>query len=522
MAGFIDDIIVFSSDLDQHMKDIDLIFDRLRKANLKAKPTKCRFGTNSVKYLGHILSSEGILPNPEKIKVIVDFPVPQTPKQVRSFLGIANYYRRFIDKYSTISAPLTALLRKDAEFKWTEECSEAFEKLKIILTSPPVLVFPDLNKDFVVTTDASNKAIGYILSQSDDEGKEHPICYGGRSLRGAEYNYGIPQLECLAAVEAVSAFHPYLANRPFKLITDHQALKYMVNFKHKNARLCRWALALQGYTYTIEYKKGAANTNADGLSRRPYTDSQGISPPSNTMMEELLEGEVLTCSPVIKQPSKREQMQLAIEYQEPENELEARVSALTPEVMDLTSIPTAQQECSDFQHIYAYLHNGTLPESEQQARKTVIESEQYVLGGSILYHLFYPRSKGAPKAERMIKQLAVPKIHRLSILAQYHDGLLGGGHQGQDRTFHAIKQKYYWPGMYSNVCNYVKGCDPCQFAKRYHGFHPAPLQSMPIVNRFDRWHIDFIGPLQESPDGFKYILLITDSFSRWPEAFPTK
>ena len=164
------------------MKDLDLIFDRLRKDNLKAKPTKCRFGTNSVKYLGLILSSEGILPNPEKTKVIVDFPVPQTPKQVRSFLGIANYYRRFIDKYSTISAPLTALLRKDAEFKWTEECSEAFEKLKIILTSPPVLVFPDLNKDFVVTTDASNKAIGYILSQSDDEGKEHPICYGGRSL----------------------------------------------------------------------------------------------------------------------------------------------------------------------------------------------------------------------------------------------------------------------------------------------------------------------------------------------------
>ena len=524
MVGFIDDIICFSPNVDQHMKDLQEIFHRLRQANLKAKPSKCIFATNSVKYLGHILSSKGVLPNPEKTKVIADFPVPKTRKQVRSFLGIANYYRRFIDRYSTISAPLTSLLKKDTDFLWSSECAEAFNTLKVALSSPPILAFPDLNQDFIVTTDASSTAIGYVLSQLDENGKEHPICYGGRSLRGAEYKYGVSQLECLAAVEAVAVFHSYLSHRPFKLVTDHQALKYLMEFKHKNSRLCRWALALQGYTFSIEYKKGAANTNADGVSRRPYSFSQGISPPSNTIREQFLDAEVLQCTPVESETNlqKSEHVQVSFEYLETDSQPHVAVTSEVPDSMDMAAIPAAQQQCPDFMHIYAYLKTRVLPEPPQLAKRTILESEQYVLDGDVLYHLFYPRSRKTSKADRMLKQLSVPQIHRLAVLAQYHDGLLGGGHQGQDRTYHAIKLKYHWPGMYKNVCNYVQGCDPCQYAKRYYGFHHAPLQSMPIVDRFDRWHIDFVGPLKESTDGFKYILLVTDSFSRWCEAFPTK
>ena len=524
MVVYCDDIICFSPNLDQHMKDLEEIFARLRQANLKAKPSKCHFSANSVNYLGHILSSEGVLPNPDKTKVVANFPVPKTQKQVRSFLGIANYYRRFIDGYSTITAPLSSLLKKGVGFVWSADCQEAFDRLKGALTSPPILAFPDLNRDFVVTTDASSTAIGYVLSQCNADGKEHPVCYGGRSLRGAEHKYGVSQLECLAAVEAVSAFHPYLSHRPFRLVTDHQALKYLMNFKHKNFRLCRWALALQGYTFSIEYKKGSANINADGLSRRPYSQDEGVSLDDNTIREHFLDSEVLSLTPVTGQlsPGTPQHFQASFEYVQRDPMGEITVTSGIPTCIDMTTLPAAQRECPDFKHVYAYLDREVVPESDQLAKKTMAGSDQFVLDGDILYHLFYPRSRGAPRADRMIKQMAVPGELRLPVLAQYHDGLLGGGHQGQDRTYHAIKLKYYWPGMYKDVCNYVQGCEPCQYAKRYFGFHPAPLQSMPIVDRFDRWHIDFLGPLKESPEGLKYILLVADSFSRWSEAFPTK
>ena len=137
----------------------------------------------------------------------------------------------------------------------------------------------------------------------------------------------------------------------------------------------------------------------------------------------------------------------------------------------MTAIPATQQECPDFRH-YAYLHSGTTPEPKQLATKTIAESDQYFLDDDVLFHMFYPRSKGH-KAVRMIKQLAVPPKHRLSVLTQYHDDLIVGGHQGQDRMYEAIKRKYFWPGMYKDVCVYVRGCDPCQLAKRYFGFHPS-------------------------------------------------
>ena len=266
---YMDDIICFSRDVDTHLRDLEQVFSRLRSANLRAKPSKCVFATNQVKYLGHILSSEGILPNPDKTKVIDTFPVPNTQKQLRSFLGVANYYRRFIPRYSTMTSPLTKLLWKSVKFEWTEECSKAFRSARQSLTEPPVLAYPDMNKKFLVTTDASTSAVGFILSQLDDQDREHPISYGGRSLRGAELKYAIPQLECLAIVEALKAFRPYLTARPFIVITDHRALKFLQTIKDENNKLARWAIALQGYDYDVQYKKGASNTNGQFSIRKP-------------------------------------------------------------------------------------------------------------------------------------------------------------------------------------------------------------------------------------------------------------
>ena len=525
---YMDDVVCFSRDVDSHIQDLDKVFSRLRSANLKAKPAKCVFGTNQVTYLGHILSSKGILPNPDKTKVIDNFPVPRTQKQVRSFLGIANYYRRFINGYSTIVSPLTKLLCKTVIFEWTEDCQKAFHRVKKELTNPPILAYPDMNQKFIVSTDASTSAVGFILSQVGQDGREHPISYGGRALRGSELKYAIPQLECLAIVEAVKVFHPYLHARPFTVVTDHKALQYLKTIKDENNKLARWAIALQGYDFDIKYKKGASNTNADGLSRRPYQEDEGVEAP-----DDIIPGDVLTLTSTQLEPksesvSSDTPMEVTFDYfpsQQPYIGQCTPVDCL-PHTPDNDSdfsgnIPQAQRTCPQLGNIYRYLIDGELPDEANQAKRVVAESDQYVLDQEHLYHIFYPRCKKAPKADQMIKQIAVPTSRRAMVLAQYHDGLMSGGHQGQDRTYDAIKLKYFWPGMYRDISNYVRGCESCQRAKRAFHFHRAPLQSLPIVDRFDRWHIDFIGPLRTATDGSRYILLIVDSFSRWCEAFPT-
>ena len=524
---FMDDIICFSRDVNSHIRDLSQVFDRLRSANLRAKPSKCVFGANSVKYLGHILSSTGILPDPTKTKVIDNFPVPRNQKHVRSFLGIANYYRRFIPGYSTIASPLTKLLCKNVDFVWTETCDKVFREIKSALVKPPLLAFPDMREKFLVTTDASQSAIGFILSQKDENGREHPISYGGRSLRGAELKYGIPQLECLAIVEAVKVFHPYLVARPFTVITDHRALQFLKNIKDENNKLARWAIALQGYDYEIVYKKGATNTNADGLSRRPYDINQGVEAPDDTIPGGLLPiSPVSRISPMLETDS--EHLEVVFDYLPSEQPLIGQCTPVdclpyVPTTQDsyLANVPEAQRSCPQLGRLYTYLDSGELPTETAQAKRVILESDQYVLDQDHMYHIFYPRSRGIPRSDRMIKQLAIPVSLRTHVLAQYHDGLMGGAHQGQDRTYHTIRSKYYWPGMYQDVGNYVRGCDSCQRAKRNFHFHPAPIQPMPIVDRFDRWHIDFLGPFRPAKDKSRYVLLVVDSFSRWCEAFPT-
>lgn len=200
---YVDDILLLSDTFENHLQHLQLVFDRLRSANLKLKPSKCKFALQKVNYLGHIISKDGIEVNPEKIAVVKSFPIPKNQKQVRSFLGLCNYYRRFILGYSKITHPLNQLLHKNKPFKWTSECTTAFEKLKNALISPPILALPDTAKEFILSTDASSTAIGFVLSQADTEGRERAIAYGGRSLRGAEFKWDVSERECLALVEGI-------------------------------------------------------------------------------------------------------------------------------------------------------------------------------------------------------------------------------------------------------------------------------------------------------------------------------
>lgn len=271
---YLDDIVVYGKNLDDHLSKLREVFDRLRKYNLKLQSSKCQFLRKEVVYLGHKCSREGCSPDPEKVKCVQNFPAPKTIKQLQSFLGLANYYRKFIPEFSKIAEPLTKLLRgKTRRFNWDQIADRAFQLLKDALTTPPLLAYPDFKQSFNLTTDASNEALGAVLSQGSP-GKDRPIAYASRTLNKTERRYSTIEKELLAIVWAVKNFRCYLLGKRFTVYTDHQPLKGVFNVKDPTSRLIRFHHKLSEYDYEIQYKPGRKNGNADALSRIPIENSE--------------------------------------------------------------------------------------------------------------------------------------------------------------------------------------------------------------------------------------------------------
>jgi hypothetical protein len=263
---YLDDIIIYAADLAEHESRLEEVFQRLRKFNLQLQPGKCQFLRREVIYLGHLITDSGVKPDSTKISCVRDHPVPRNPTEIKQFLGLTGYYRRFIEKYSQIAKPLTALLKKGQPFEWTSECHTAFKTLIQKLINAPILQYPNFEKTFILTTDASQYAIGSIISQGDI-GQDLPIAYASRTLNKAEQNYSTTEKELLSIVWSVKNFRPYLLGRKFKIYTDHQPLTWLFNVKDPGSRLMRWRLKLAEYQYEVVYKPGVTNTNADALSR---------------------------------------------------------------------------------------------------------------------------------------------------------------------------------------------------------------------------------------------------------------
>lgn len=266
---YLDDILVHAKTFEEAETNISKGLERLKQANLKINPTKCNLFRAEVRYLGHVLSSSGLKPDNEKVDVVRNWPRPRDLHEVRSFLGLCTYYRRFIQNFSLVARPLHHLTEKGQTFLWNHDCESAFVRLKEFLTSAPILAFPSQEKEFILDTDASNLGIGAVLSQQDDELCERVIAYFSKSLSKAEKNYCTTRKELLALVKAVEHFHPYLYGRKFKLRTDHAALNWLLTFKNPEGQIARWLERLQQYNFTIEHRAGSKHINADVLSRRP-------------------------------------------------------------------------------------------------------------------------------------------------------------------------------------------------------------------------------------------------------------
>ena len=517
---YIDDTLVFSETFDQHLVHLAEVFQCLRENRLKLKPSKCHFAAQEVEYLGHLISRDGLKPNPSKIEVVKNYPTPKKVKDIRAFLGLCNYYRKFIKNYSLLAAPLNQLTKKDTTFQWTSKCDISFSALKTSLTTAPILALPDFNKQFILYTDASDQAISYILGQKDDSGRECVIEYGARAIRPFEKSWHTTDKEGLALVTGIQHYHTYLADREFIVYTDHEALKTILKNTNQKGRLSRWALLLQQYRMQILHKPGKHNTNADGLSRcdLPVTPHQDdpidVLPVSTDQLQRTKLQYTFTYA--TKKP-RFPAPQLAVTSIHPE--IHVDIQKLLP--VTTKSIADYQWEDEDLKPLILFLQDDkNLPADDKQARALILQAPDYSLQDGILYHHHFIRGKG-PKEERMCQQIVVPRPLQDDVLRSYHDSPLGG-HQGEDRTFNCLRMKYFWKTMFHDVVAYVKSCQECQQAKRKFHAKNAPLQPIPPSDIFGRMHMDIIGPLTKTTCGHRYILLIVDSYSKWCEAFPLK
>ena len=272
---YLDDIIIYSRTVKEHLTRLEEVLERLQAAGMKLKPKKCRLLRRKVNYLGYIVSSGGVQTDPLKVECILSWPSPTTQKELRQFLGLASYYRRFVKGFASIAAPLNHLLEKGKPWEWTKVCEHAFSSLKKMLTTSPILAYPDFETEFTVDCDASGDGLGAVLSQCIGGG-ENVISYASRSLTKPEKKYCATRKEMLALVWAVGQFRPYLLGRPFTVRTDHSALQWLYSFKEPEGQVARWLESLAEYEFTVQHRPGKKHTNADALSRVPCQDAPAV------------------------------------------------------------------------------------------------------------------------------------------------------------------------------------------------------------------------------------------------------
>ena len=293
---YIDDLIVFGRDWKEHMQRLQHVLDRLKGAKLTVNLPKCCFGMTEVQHLGHVISSQGVAPDPRKVSAVLSMEPPKNVKQTQQFLGMLNWFRKFVPRFSETAAPLYQLTKKEHVWEWTTECATAFAELKQALTTAPILLLPDPRQPFVLMTDASDKQIGAVLLQRSPLDRElHPVLYQSRTLDIHQGRYATIEKECLALVWAIQENRKYLYGQRFLVSTDHRPLQWLMTKADLTPKLMRWALTLQEYDFQIAYGPGKDNVIADALSRLEIGDSRS----ANEFREIDLDAPVLVVLPAV-------------------------------------------------------------------------------------------------------------------------------------------------------------------------------------------------------------------------------
>lgn len=454
---FVDDILVVSKSLDEHLEHLNTIFDKFRKANLVLNESKCEFMKSSMKFLGHIISADGVRTDPEKIRSITEFPIPTNVKGIRAFLGLTGYYRRFSEKYSNYINPLLQLLKQGVKWKWTAEHQRALQDVKRLFTDQMQLFHPEAEGTYVLYTDASDLAVGSVLYQRRNNGEHYVIAYANRTLKEAEKNYFTTEKEILAIVYALTKFRYYLYGHHFEIHTDNQALSFILKCRLTNARLTRWILAIGEYSFTIKYCKASENKIADVLSRYAPEEVEEFTPPTNEVKI------------------------LAIEYQTP-NELKQRLRNIH------------QEQSND-------------PTVTELRRKYIAKGDpRYRVDNDVLYKLWEGEWK-----------VVLPNELLPELTWACHESL---GHAGPYRCFLAIREDFICNNMFRKIRAILKVCHNCQTSKSPNMNTYIEMQNIIVQGKNEMLCVDFLGPLPRGTRRLKHLLVCTDAFTKIVRLYP--
>ena len=458
LIGYLDDILMRSQDTEEHRTHVFQVFSRIQDYGFTLKDAKCEFFLEEIKYLGHIIDKNGCRPDPDRAAAIRDMPEPHNVATLQSFLGLANYYQRFIKNMHELRAPLNELLKKDRAWVWTTECQTAFIKLKEVLTSDLFLTHFNPNLDIIVATDASSYGIGACILHKMADGSIKPIAHASRTLLPAERNYSQIEKEALGIIFGITKFHRYLHGRRFTLQTDHKPLISIFGSKkglptYTANRLQRWGTILLNYNFSIEFLSSAKLGHADGLSR--------LIPKQNEPLEDTV---------IASLRSEKNYAQI----------LHNTVKELPVTLKDI--IREAEND-------------SFIIEMKQKINSEEAAAEVYSVCNEVLMY-----------RERVV----VPATLQKKILKDFHSG-----HPGETRTKSLMRSYVYWRGMDADIEEMVKACKGCALAAKAPPikFNPWPKTDHP----WQRIHIDFAGPLEGN-----YYLIVVDSYSKWPEVFRCK
>jgi len=484
---YLDDIIIFGKNFDEMLNNLKIVFLRLRSSNLKINFKKCNLFKKNVRYLGHIISSNGITTDPEKITAVKEWPTPHTKKQLRSFLGFTSYYRKFIKGFSSLAKPLYALTENKNKFIWKDECEKAFEKLKDVLSSSPILSFPKEEGEFILDTDASCIGIGAVLSQKQ-EGKERVIAYYSRILNKPERNYCVTRRELLAIVDSFKFFRHYLLGRKFLVRSDHISLKWLMSFRELEGQLARWLERLQQFDFDVIHRKGLSHKNADGLSRRMC--------------------EIEDCHYCAKVERKSVLKQEEI------------IAGITLEKGNLNCWRQDQRNDPSILKIIEGKETDVRPSSSEVAAWDASAQIYWTYWDALIFKdgVLYKKWT-APNLETSILQLLVPHHRVKEILEEAHNSSIGG-HFGINKTLEKVRKRFYWASCKQDVEHWCKTCKVCISKQGPSGKGKSPLQIYNVGLPFQRVQMDVLGPLPKTHSGNRFVLVIVDCFTKWVEAFP--
>lgn len=547
---YVDDIVVYAPDLKTHNQRLIKIFDRMRSFNLKLQPSKCEFLKTECRYLGSIISKDGIKPDPSLVEVVKTFPTPKNQKNVKSFLGLSGYYRKFIENYAKIALPLTKLLKKDVKFIWTQECENAFSILKEKLINPPLLQYPDFSRPFILTTDASQGALGIVLSQpgKQDIKLDLPIAYGSRTLNGAECNYSTIERELLAIIWGVKYFRCYLYGTKFTIVTDHKPILWIFNVKDPGSRLVRWRLKLEEYDYTIVHKSGVNNTNADSLSRISFFINMMTYPEFeeyikthlviNDRLIELsdnilnfstsqtlvifLSKDLNIVDPILKMLDKK--FNILDEIKKSASPLLDEIIRIKIQNRDILCV-MSKINCfdkfnytdywNDLQKVQAYCTQNNICKIVLPKLGCFDRLKWEIIRPMVRY--LFKDSKFEVKIcnNEVIDDLSKDEIQ--TILRELHICPLGG-HTGITRTYKRIKHFYKWPNMKADIETYINKCASCQLNKlRVPKTKMALEVTSTAVRPMQKVFLDVLGPLTLTENGNRIILTFQDDLTKYAE-----